>query len=333
MIRPSLLASALAAFVCLSASAPVGHAQPAQHKQPTQKAIDEARKHFQSAEAAKARGEYQTAAVEYLAAYELFEEPAFFYDTAEVYRLAGDEKNALVYYTKYLELSPNGQGATAARTAADQLRRSIAGKEDAARRAAEDEARHKADDAKRKADDAKRKTDQDTGRKTDDAGRKADQAATRKLADDAKRKTGDGAQRKADQPATRTASTTDRPTGATSTSATATGAGRGMRIAGMAAGGAGVVALGVGVVFGLKAQSLSNEAAAWTTFDQKRYDEGKADDRNMLVLTGVGAAALVAGGVLYYLGHRAEQATDTGALTIAPGIGASAVTLTAAGRF
>src|SRR5439155_808853 len=151
MIRPTpLFASILLAGVCLSASSSI-HAQPAPqapakqsapHK-PSQKDIDEARKRFQKAEAAKARGEYQTAAVEYLAAYELFEEPAFFYDTADVYRLAGDEKNALVYYTKYLELAPSGKAAPAARIAADQIRRSIAAQEDATRRAADDEARRK----------------------------------------------------------------------------------------------------------------------------------------------------------------------------------------------
>ena len=65
------------------------------------------------------------AAVEYLAAYELFQEPAFFYNTAEVYRLAADEKNALVYYQKYLELDPHGKGAASSRAAIDQLRRSI----------------------------------------------------------------------------------------------------------------------------------------------------------------------------------------------------------------
>src|ERR1700733_9112278 len=98
MLSRPFLASVLMIAICSSLSAPAADAQPSSPKAPTpkapapkpsQKAIDEARKHFQAAEAAKARGEYQTAAVEYLAAYELFEEPAFFYDTAEVYRLAG----------------------------------------------------------------------------------------------------------------------------------------------------------------------------------------------------------------------------------------------------
>lgn len=301
MMRPTLLvASILLAGVCLSASSSV-HAQPApqapakpsaSHK-PTQKDIEEARKRFRKAEAAKARGEYQTAAVEYLAAYELFQEPAFFYDTAEVYRLAGDEKNALVYYTKYLELAPSGKGAPAARLAAEQLRRSIAAQEDAARRAADEESRRKAEQVARA---------------------KADEDARAKAADDARTKAVAAADRRADvEPAGR--------------------AGRTMRIAGLAAGGAGVVALGVGVMFGLKARSLSDEATGWDAYNRNRDDQGKAAQRNMVVFTGVGAAALVAGGVLYYLGHRAEHAAQTSSVSIAPSVGPSQIAVMAAGRF
>jgi len=271
----TLLASLALVAAGLSASPSVGHAQPAQRK-PPQKDIDAARKHFQLAEAAKARGEYQAAAVEYLAAYELFQEPAFFYDTAEVYRLAGDDNNALAYYTKYLELAPSGQGATASRLAADQLRRSIAAKEDAATRAAEQEAKRSADERA-----------------------KANQVAA---------------------------------AGAEAHAANTRTAGRSLRIAGLATGGAGVVVLGVGVAFGLKARSISNEASSWETFDQRRDDQGKAAERTMVVLTGVGGAAIVAGGVLYYLGYRARPA-DSGAIAFAPRVGASDITLTAAGRF
>jgi tetratricopeptide (TPR) repeat protein len=287
MMRSQLTAVLLTVATCLPATVHLAHAQPtAPHKNPSGKALAEARKHFQAAEAAKARGEYQTAAVEYLAAYELFEEPAFFYDTAEVYRLAGDEKNALVYYTKYLELAPEGQGAPAARVAADQLRRSIAAKEDAAKRAAEA-------DAKRQADDA-RKADASATPKADAAGQHGDAAA----------------------------------------SSANPGRARNLRIAGMAAGGAGVVALGVGIVFGVKAHSIASDAAKWTTFDSKRDDEGRADSRNMAIFTSIGAAAVITGGVLYYLGYRADhaaQAADT--LTIAPQVGPTHVALTAAGRF
>lgn len=78
-------------------------------------------------------------------------------------------------------------------------------------------------------------------------------------------------------------------------------------------GGAGLVALGVGVVFGLHARSISDETAGWDTFDPARFDQGKAAERNMFILTGVGGAALVTGGVLYYLGRRAGATAESSA--------------------
>jgi serine/threonine-protein kinase len=261
----------------------VAHAQTAKppaagsaKKTPTRKELDAARKHFQAAEAAKTRSEYQTAALEYLAAYKLFEEPEFLFDVAEVYRLAGDEANALTYYQEYLELDAEGRGAAAARTAEGEIRRSIAAKDEAAKRAADEEAKQKADEEK------------------------AHAAATQ-------------------------------PAPIVEAAAPEASPGRGLRIAGLVTGGAGVVAIGVGVVFGLRASSISSEASDWTTFDPKRYDEGKAAERNMFIFTGAGAAALVTGGVLYFLGHRAAASAEK--LTLVPSIGPSQVTLSAAGRF
>jgi len=289
MHRPSpLVSSILLAGVCLSLGAPrataqPAAAQPAARKPATAKSRDEARKHFQSAEAAKARADYPAAAAEYLAAYELFAEPAFYYDAAEVYRLAGDDQDALTYYTKYLELDPGGRGSAAARTAIDELRRSIAAKDEAARRAADD-------DAKRKA-----------------------AAATPVAA-----------------PGTTAAAT---PTTPADTAAHDAAAGRNLRIAGLASGGVGVVAIGVGIAFGLKARSISNEAAHWDTFQPQRDADGKAANRDMYIFAGVGAAGLVAGGVLYYLGMRADRPADAGGVALAPQLGRSAIALTATGSF
>jgi tetratricopeptide (TPR) repeat protein len=265
-------------------------AQPAPQakRTPSQKDLTAARRHFQDAEAAKARGEYQTAAVEYLAAYELFQEPAFFYNIAEVYKLAGDEKNALVYYQKYLELDPQGTGAANARSSADLLRRAIAAQEDAAKRAADVEAK------------AKR-----AGAADAEAKRAATAAATR----DTQTKHPAGGERHRMAVATPPEGNPEGgpkggPKGNPKGNVDIDGAdsqrdaGRGLRLAGIGAAGAGVVAIGIGVVFGLKARSISDEAAGWDAFDPGRYDQGKAGERNMFVLTGLGAAAVVTGGVL-----------------------------------
>jgi len=265
------------ALLVIGSLATSAAAQPssAPKKQPTQQELDLARAHFKAAEAAKQRGDYRTAAAQYLAAYELFEDPEFFFDIGEVYRLAGDEPKALTYYQQYLALEPNGRGAAAARTAIGQI-----------------------DEAKRKADE--------------EARGKADEDAAKRAAD---------------------ATVQANPPPAPASSAPG---GRGLRIAGLATGGAGVAALGVGVIFGLRAKSISDEAAGWDRFDQARLDRGEAAERNMFLLTGVGTAALVTGGVLYSLGHRANTTDDDGArtaVTFAPAIVSGAVAFTAVGRF
>jgi tetratricopeptide (TPR) repeat protein len=251
------MVSLLVAIAGVAGRAPAT-AQPARATSVTLSDLERARKHFRIAEAAKARGEYRAAAAEYLAAYALFNDPALVYDAAEVYRLAGDEPRALAFYTRYIELAPDGQAAPAARITAGELsrRRSNAAARDAAHRATPP-----------------------------------------------------------DPPG--------EPAG-----------GRTMRIAGLAAAGAGVVLLGGSVVFGIEARELSDEAASWTMFDHKRDHLGRTYDRDTWILGGLGAATVFAGGVLYYLGDRAERsATGNGPVSLAPSLGRSQITLTAAGRF
>lgn len=288
MTRTSILVVLLIAGTAAAQPAPA----PKPKHNPTPQELDAARSHFRNAEAAKARGDFQTAAVEYLAAYELFEEAEFFFDVAEVYRLAGDEPNSLTYYERYLELDPQGRGAPAARTAVDALRRSIAAKQDAAHKAAVD-AQH--------ADASHPPTDPPH----DPSG-----AAQSKPA---------SAPSKAAPDDTELERAIERPD-----------PGRGLRIAGIATAGAGVVALGTGIAFGLRARGIANEASGWTTFDAGRYDQGKAAERDMIALTAIGSAAIVAGGILYYLGYRSS---DHGGLALAPAIGRSSIAFTAEGRF
>lgn len=302
---------------------PAASAATAPKKAPTPADLAEARKHFQAAETAKARAEYQTAAVEYLAAYELFQEPAFFYDTAEVYRLAGDEKSALAYYEKYLELDSHGQGAANARTAVDLLRRSIAAKEDAAQKSAAD-GKRKPDaqirtPARPEADRADHRADAATGKPAQPVPPAAPVQSAAPAAPAAQDAT-------AQPPATPVAEDdTAKPTAAPSP-------GRGLRIGGIAAGGTGLVSLGVGIAFGLKARSLSDQVSNETMYDKSRDDQGHAAQRNMYIFTGIGAAALATGGVLYYLGDRARR-TEQPALTVAPAVSPSQITFAVSGRF
>jgi tetratricopeptide (TPR) repeat protein len=286
-VRSVWLAATAVALLVADASIAGAQAKdkpPASHgqKRPTRKELDAARAHFKAAEAAKERRDYRAAASEYLAAYELFADPEFFFNVAEVYRLAGDEQEAISYYEKYLVLDPNGRGAASARASADELRRAIAARQEAAKRAANEEARRKADA---------------------EVARAAEKAAQVKAAQAAE------AQRRE-------------------------AAGRNLRIAGIATGGAGAVALGVGVYFGLEARSISDEVSSAPAYDASRDNEGKAANRNMVIFTAVGGAAVVAGGVLYYLGHRARRSAGAEAtVTVAPSVGGSQISIMAQGRF
>jgi tetratricopeptide (TPR) repeat protein len=81
--------------------------------------------------------------------------------------------------------------------------------------------------------------------------------------------------------------------------------GRGLKTAGLVAGGVGVAAMAAGVYFGLQAQSLSTDVAEH--YVPGDFSRGEAANRNMLVSYGIGGAALVTGGVLYYLGVQAAN--------------------------
>ncbi|HWN69801.1 MAG TPA: tetratricopeptide repeat protein, partial [Haliangium sp.] len=97
-------------------------------------------------------------------------------------------------------------------------------------------------------------------------------------------------------------------------SAPASSPGQGMRWAGLAVAGVGLVGVGLGVKFGLDASDVQDriesqpEGTPWT-FDDL-YAEGEAASRNMWISYGVGSAALIAGGALYYLGRSAGSAGE-----------------------
>ncbi|HEY8142402.1 MAG TPA: tetratricopeptide repeat protein [Kofleriaceae bacterium] len=106
----------------------------------------------------------------------------------------------------------------------------------------------------------------------------------------------------------------------------AVGRARRFKVAGLMSGGIGLVALGAALHFGIEAKkasdAISNNQEGWNQSLLDRYDEGQSAETHMFVLSGVGAAALAAGGVLYYLGLRAERAE---VVPITPaGVGAGA---------
>ncbi|HKA91650.1 MAG TPA: hypothetical protein VKE22_28500 [Haliangiales bacterium] len=82
------------------------------------------------------------------------------------------------------------------------------------------------------------------------------------------------------------------------------------RVAGAITAGAGVALVAAGVYFGLRAKSLSNELsdlADGGTWDQSKYDAGRAANRNMYIFGGLGVAALAGGAVLYFVLGRERE--------------------------
>lgn len=111
--------------------------------------------------------------------------------------------------------------------------------------------------------------------------------------------------------------------GAVARSAERPSPGRGLRLAGMVSAGAGVIAVGMGVKFGLDARGISDDidghtSGEWPEELLARQADGERAERNMFILTGAGAAAIVAGGVLYYMGHRARREGADPAVAVTP---------------
>ncbi len=104
-------------------------------------------------------------------------------------------------------------------------------------------------------------------------------------------------------------------------------AGRGLRIAGLVSGGAGVLATAAGILASLRASSLSDEvtddARNRGVFSQSKYDEGQRYETLQWVGYGVGAAALLGGATLYWLGFRAsaKAAGSPATVTALPALG------------
>jgi tetratricopeptide (TPR) repeat protein len=92
-----------------------------------------------------------------------------------------------------------------------------------------------------------------------------------------------------------------------------------LRIAGIATTGAGAIALGFGVVFGMKARSaadtISQHQGPWTEDERHTFEDGQRANRNMIVAYVAGSALVATGGVLYYLGTRTHVVPVTDART------------------
>jgi tetratricopeptide (TPR) repeat protein len=109
--------------------------------------------------------------------------------------------------------------------------------------------------------------------------------------------------------------------------------GKGLKIAGIVTGVAGVVLAGTGIYFGMKAQdgwdevnAASDNMDTWTPELEAVYQQAETDELTAKFLMGFGATAAVAGGVMWFIGWR--MGMDGPAVTAAPTAGGGIVGVT-----
>jgi len=97
--------------------------------------------------------------------------------------------------------------------------------------------------------------------------------------------------------------------------------GAGMRLSGIVIGSVGVAGIVTGVIFSLKSRSIANEVTsdnAQHTYDRSKDDRGRRYSNLQWMGYTLGAALLVDGGFLYYLGYREAHAPASDSLSFAP---------------
>jgi len=132
---------------------------------------------------------------------------------------------------------------------------------------------------------------------------------------------------------TPTTTTTTTPTTTTPTTTTPTepkdivepGSGKGLKLAGLTTAGVGGALIITGVVFGMMAkgkqsdlEELNTSGGAW---DQDAYDAGKRNNTIAIASLAIGGAAVVAGGVMFYLGYSKEKKASSVAVVPTKGGG------------
>ncbi len=253
-----------------------------------------AKQYVDSGLAAQDAGDYDTALSLYGKAYELVPHPALLFNMAQVHRLAGRLEAAIDLYKQYLGNEPSGPMAKTSRELLTALE---------AQQAAEVQQAAEAEKSARAA--------------------AAAAAAAKQQAELAAKQQTEAA---------RQAEAAKAPPPARSSDSSSGSRGRPLRIAGLVAGGVGLVGLGAGVAFNLRASSLSDELSTpGETYDPGKKSDGEAAERMMYVSFAVGGALVVGGAALYFLGHRARNEARRGRVAVMPSLSPAGVGLVVIG--
>jgi hypothetical protein len=246
-----------------------------------------------------AREEFLAAADEYQAAYDLVPHPLMLYNLAQVYRLAGEDERALRLYREFLATGPDGEAASFARQYVRALERSLERRGDGRGEDVEELSDEGDDDLlDGSVDEGDEIEDEDVG------GEEGFEVES------------------------------------------ATDAGGGYRTFGLVSVGVGALSVLVGIKYGLDASAASDclssypagcervfPAAQWSDAALALQEEGRQDEQRMYLFAGVGAALIVGGGVLYYLGHERGEKRKSGALSLRPKSSGRELGVVLSGRF
>lgn len=250
--------------------------------------LEEARLHYERGIAQYNLGAFDAAITEFKAAYERSSEPDLLFNIAQAYRLKEDYKQALFFYDAYLRLRP-----------------AAANRPDVEKRIAE----------MKQLVEAQRRLQQSPPKDAIPPAGPAPGTASQlpvTASPNSKTSTVVGeAHRRDTLPSDRSA--------------------RIKRIAGLAAGGTGVALLATGTYFGVRARNgwnqitrLSEQGGTWSAeYARLEADAARSETIATVLIVG-GGAALLGGGLAYYLGWRQERLH----LAVRPGAGVATLSVT-----
>ncbi|MFH0903279.1 MAG: tetratricopeptide repeat protein [Pseudomonadota bacterium] len=327
--------------------------------------VVKARAHFKQGRAYHQVGAHAQAIAEYEAAYALAPLTELLFNIAQAHRAMGDKEKARDFYQRYLRAEPEGRASDESRMQVALLTRQLEEEQEArlkteeeARLKAEQETRFKAEETKRqeearRQEEAKRQEEERRRlamqRQEGVTGGDAEEARRRAAREEQQRKEAEAAARRALE-AERERQRLDEEKRAEEqrlaeeqveairkrTAARA----RGWKTAGAATVGVGLVATAFGAYFGLDAMAIdadlsaqSTDKRAWTPGERSKITDGENAERYAMISYGAGGVALVAGTVLYYVGHRIGSSFEDVSVMVTPAVLSSTVGLSMSVRY
>ncbi|HTM19076.1 MAG TPA: hypothetical protein VL172_01160 [Kofleriaceae bacterium] len=292
--------------------------RPALADEPSAKDKKKAKKLVDTATAAKVKGDkltkggkdeqarkqYRVAALSYLEAYSLVEAPILLFKLSEIYQARGEYEWALAGYRTYLKLDPEGSSVDAAEAAAKEL-------------------------------DARRVADFKAHKKPPEGDPEVDPTAVfDPLPPVVIEKPKPKPRPRPPKPRPKVIEPIEHHQ-----DEGAGHPGRTLRWSGYASAGLGAVLLAVGFKYGIDASSassdLSNKEGAWDLNDRNKITAGEKAEKNQILFTLLGTAAVGAGSALWWLGDRAERRAikrERARAAVLPAPGGGAL-VTVGGRF